>query len=98
MGSPSAPVLSNLVLEHLFDSIFSTLSYKTTYFKFYVDDCFCTIPLSGIQYLLFNINSFHPNIQFTYEFVDPISDELPFLDLKLIHTENFFRIIFLCIC
>jgi hypothetical protein len=88
MGSPLAPVLSNLVLERLFDNVLPNLENKSSFFKFYVDDCFCALPLSKIQHLLTKLNAFHPKIQFTFECEDSTERVLPFLDLKLVHMSD----------
>jgi len=87
MGSPLAPVLSNFVLESLFDTMIPQMSYIPRIFKFYVDDCFCALPLDKIDDFLRKLNSFHPKIKFTFE-CENSSNELPFLDLKLIRLPN----------
>jgi hypothetical protein len=87
MGSPLAPVLSNFVLEALFDTILPQMSYIPGIFKFYVDDCFCALPLEKINEFQAKLNSFHPRLQFTFE-CENSSNELPFLDLKLIRLPN----------
>jgi hypothetical protein len=85
MGSPLAPVLSNLVLEHLFDTVLPTLDFSPKIFKFYVDDCFCIIPLTQIQNVLNKLNSFNVKLQFTFEQEDSLTHTLPFLDMSIIH-------------
>jgi hypothetical protein len=83
MGSPLAPVLSNLVLEKLFDTMLPQLDFKPSFFKIYVDDGIFAMPRNKIDYTLSKLNSFNPHLQFTYECENPADHTLPFLDLKL---------------
>ena len=51
-----------------------------------MDDTIRTIDHDRYQQKRQDINSFHPNLQFTMEI--EADNELPFLDMKLIHIDN----------
>jgi GIY-YIG catalytic domain len=87
MGSPLAPILSDLVLEFLFDNIIPKLDFQPNFIKKYVDDCILGIPEDKIQYTLDKFNSFHPTLKFTCETEDT-NKSIAFLDLKLIHKND----------
>jgi hypothetical protein len=87
MGSPLAPILSDLALEFLFDNVIPKLDYKPNFIKKYVDDCILGIPRDKIEYTLNMFNSFHPKLKFTAEIEDN-EGIIPFLDLRLIHKNN----------
>jgi hypothetical protein len=68
MGLSLSPILSDLVLEKLFDSQISKLPISNIpLLKKYVDDTITLIPKDLTRACLDVINDFHPLIQFTSE-------------------------------
>ena len=84
MGSPLGPTLANILMTALEDNIIRPLISSDT-FKFYVryvDDTLVLAKPENISLILEKLNSFHPQIQFTFEeFVD--HNDVHFLDIKL---------------
>jgi Reverse transcriptase (RNA-dependent DNA polymerase) len=94
MGSSLSPILSDLVLEKLFNSQIPKFSSEPPFFKKYVDDIICMIPRRYIMQTLEILNDFHPKLQFTVE--TEKNNLINFLDMTLIHdhdkiTTNFYR-------
>ena len=65
------PILGNIVLK----------------WKRFVDETIGYVKNVSIDIVLLKLNSFHPNIQFTYEVEE--ENKLPFLDVQLIRNGNF---------
>lgn len=86
MGSPLAPILSDLILEKLFNTCLPKFNTKPTIFKKYVDDILLSLPESHIDATLSAVNSFHKKIQFTVEIEH--NHQLPYLDMKLSRHNN----------
>jgi predicted GIY-YIG superfamily endonuclease len=86
MGSSLSPVLSDLVLERLFDVQIPKLPFHLPFMKKYVDDTITMIKEDNIQITLDIFNNFHPRLKFTFEVEN--DRELPFLDMKLIRNED----------
>jgi Reverse transcriptase (RNA-dependent DNA polymerase) len=87
MGSSLSPILSDLVLEKLFDSQIPKLPFSNVPFlKKYVDDTITLIPKNQTQNCLDVFNSFHQSIQFTSE--NENNQKINFLDMTLIRQEN----------
>ncbi|XP_075975703.1 uncharacterized protein LOC142976300 [Anticarsia gemmatalis] len=68
MGSPVAPVMANIWMEHFEQSIDMQAS-NVKLWKRYVDDVYCIMrgDKQDVERLLNTLNSIHPNINFTYE-------------------------------
>ncbi|XP_063540745.1 uncharacterized protein LOC134749659 [Cydia strobilella] len=83
MGSPVAPVLANIWMEHIEASI-DLQPWAVKLWKRCVDDVFCVMKggKQEVEQLLQYLNSIHPKIRFTYELESQRS--LPFLDVKVI--------------
>jgi hypothetical protein len=83
MGSPVAPVMANIWMEH-FESCIDLQPWAVKLWKRYVDDVFCIIRggKQEVEQLLQHLNSIHAKIKFTYELESERS--LPFLDIKVI--------------
>ena len=78
MGSPLAPLLANVFMCELENrTVPKLLNYMTPWHR-YVDDTFTFIDPMKIEMICEELNSFHPNIQFTYE--KESENQLPFLD------------------
>ncbi|XP_045449970.1 uncharacterized protein LOC123658651 [Melitaea cinxia] len=83
MGSPVAPVLANLWMEHFEEKALSLGPKIIRLWKRYVDDIFSIVKGSRIevdQYIQ-HLNSIHPKMIFTYEMEAERS--LPFLDVRI---------------
>lgn len=86
MGNSLSPVLSDLVMEKLFDTQIPLLNYTPIFVKKYVDDVITAIPKDRINETLDILNSFHPKIQFTMECEK--KRRINFLDMTLIRTKE----------
>jgi hypothetical protein len=88
MGSPLAPIMADLVMEKLFNTIVPRLNFKPTISKKYVDDTIFSLPINELQNTLDALNSFHPKIKFTFETEGEDNKDIPFLDMRLIRRSN----------
>ena len=86
MGSPLSPVLADLVMETLLDTVIKRLDFCIVVIKKYVDDLLLIIPVGQIQTALSVFNSYHSSIQFTCEVES--NGKLPFLDMTLIRQHD----------
>ncbi|XP_055525302.1 uncharacterized protein LOC129718508 [Wyeomyia smithii] len=86
MGNPLSPIIADLVMETLLDTVTQSLNFKPPFIKKYVDDLLLAIPESQIGHVLETFNSYNEHIQFTYEMEN--NKRLPFLDMTLIRQEN----------
>ena len=59
---------------------------KIKFWRHYVDDTICFVKIGAIEYIRSVLNSFHKNIQFTYEVEK--NAKLPFLDMLLMRNHN----------
>ena len=87
MGSPSGPVLTGIFMVELENWIIPTLGDTVLNWKRFVDDTIGYVKNVSIDIILLKLNSFHPNIQFTYEIEK--ENKLSFFDILLIRNENF---------
>ena len=87
MGSPLGPLLADIFMIELETKVMPMLiELGVIYWRRYVDDTFVLIkPGTTITLLLTVLNSFHPNISFTFE--EEKQSSLPFLDI-LIHRTS----------
>ena len=91
MGSPLGPTLANIFLCHHEKNWLDNCSneFKALYFKCYADDVFCLFrDEQYVQLFLDYMNSRHPNMTFTFE--NEVNNSLPFLDVKVIHSNHQF--------
>ena len=86
MGSPLGPVLSGIFMVKLENSLVPTLNESMTLCQRFVDDNITFVKNDSIAYVLDQLNSFHEQIQFTYEVEH--NNKLPFLDVLLIKNAN----------
>ena len=86
MGSPLGPVLAGIFMAELETRIIPTLGNMDLDWKMFVDDTIDYVKNGSIDIILSNLNSFHPDIQFTYEIKE--ENKLPFLDNLLIRNGN----------
>ena len=81
MGSPLGPVLANIFMVELEESLIPTLSDKLRLWLRYVDDTFTFIKNNEIDNVINVLNNFHTNIKFTH--VCENSNKLAFLDIQV---------------
>ena len=86
MGSPLGPVLSEIFMVELKNSLVPTLNESMTLWQRFIDDTITFVKNDSIAYVLDQSNNFHKRIQFTYEVEH--SNKLPFLDVLLIKNAN----------
>ena len=67
LGSPFGPLLANIFMILLEDNTLPKLEFYLRNWKRYVDDTFAHVLLNMIDIILHELNSYHPNITFTYE-------------------------------
>ena len=67
MGSPLGPVIAGIFMVELARTLLPRLIEYMTPWKRYVDDTIATIKLTSIDYVLRILNTFHKDINFTYE-------------------------------
>ncbi|XP_075980176.1 uncharacterized protein LOC142979382 isoform X1 [Anticarsia gemmatalis] len=83
MGSPVAPALANLWMEHFEEKALALGPKTIRLWKRYVDDIFCIIQggQQEVDQYLEHLNSIHPKMRFTYEMETDRS--LSFLDVRV---------------
>ena len=86
MGSPLAPVIAGIFMVELEESLIPNLMEHMSPWKRYVDDTMADVKLSSIEHVLTILNSFHQNIEFTYELEQ--NGKINFLDVMLIRTND----------
>ena len=86
MGSPLGPVLAGLFMIELEKAVLPELTECIKYWKGYVDDTISFVKLGAIDHIITKLNSFHKNIQFTFEEED--KGTLPFIDFLIQRNSN----------
>ena len=86
MGSPLGPVLANVFMVHLEETIVPTLQDHMPTWRRYVDDTFTIVKKGKRDEVIASLNSFHPNIKFTHEVEN--EQQIAFLDVLLTKEEN----------
>ena len=88
MESPLGPVIAGIFMADLeCDTECDTkLSTHITKRKRYVDDTITYIKPSSINYVLSELNSFHKNINFTFE--EEKDNKISFLDVLILRNGN----------
>ena len=86
MGSPLSPLIADIVIQDLEESMLETLSFRLPFYIRYVDDIACAIPKDKSELILNLFNSYHPRLQFTMEICE--DGRLNFLDVTLILFDN----------
>ena len=87
MAPPLGPVLAGIFMVELETWIIPTLGNMAWNCKRFVDDTNGYVKNGSIDIILSKLNSFYPNIQFTYEIEE--ENKVPFLDVLLIRNRNF---------
>ncbi|XP_067634760.1 uncharacterized protein, partial [Eurosta solidaginis] len=68
MGSPTSPVIADIVMEKLLEKTMDKLEHKPRLLtKYYVDDLFAIVEENEVENVLNTLNSFDKNIKFTVE-------------------------------
>ena len=88
MGSPLGQLLANIFIISLEGKVLPKVSNYLCYWKCYVDDNAYVVP-EKIGFILKELNSYHPNIKFTYELEE--NNKITFLNV-LINRINFSEI------
>ena len=86
MGSPLGPVVGGIFMVELETTIAPTLGNSLRKWKRYVDNTYCIVKTESVNEILLKLNSFHMNIQFTYEV--ETNNMLSFLDVLVIRKNN----------
>ena len=81
MGSPLGPVLANIFMVSLEESLVPGLNDKMPVWLRYVDDTFTLMAKGEVENVLNVLNNFHASIKFTYE--KEISNQIAFLDVSI---------------
>ena len=86
MGSPLGPVLANIFMVALEDSLVNSLSKEMPLWFRYVDDTFTIIPKEEITNVIRVSSNFHKDINFTHEIEK--DNCISFLDVKIKKQTN----------
>ena len=84
MGSPLGPILANVFMVELENTLVPRLHQHVKKWRLYVDDTFAYVKNESFDSVLTILSSFHLNISFTYEKEN--SSQLPFLDVLFIRN------------
>ena len=84
--SPLGSILANVLMVELENALVPTLHQHVKKWRRYVDDTFAYVRNESIDYVLTTLNSFHPNISFTYK--QENNNQLPFLYFLLIRNRT----------
>ena len=86
MGSPLGPLFANIFMCELENHVIPRLAHKLKNWVRYVDDTFALVREGEEKYVQEELNSFHQNIQFTYELED--HGKISFLDVLVTKTDT----------
>ena len=86
MGSALGPLLANIFMISLEDNALPKLELYLRSWKRYVDDTFAYVLPDKIDMILNELNSYHPNIKFTYKLES--YNKLAFLDVSAIRASD----------
>ena len=79
MGSPLGPVLANVFMVHLEETIVPKLKTSMPFWIRYVDETFTLVKKGKLDEVIATLNNFHQNIKFTHEFEK--DNKIAFLDV-----------------
>ena len=81
MGSSLGPVLANIIMTELENTVVEDLITDATtgFYAHYVDDTLLLIKPENVQKVLQKLNSFRKSLHFTF---DPFPGEVHFLDIN----------------
>lgn len=86
MGSPIAPIIADIWMQHFEENALRTSSIKPLMWKRYVDDTFCVLKKNQVESFLNHLNSIHEKVKFTME--KEHENSLAFLDVKVIRKQD----------
>jgi len=86
MGSSLSPIIANMVIEDLENSIIQSLGFELKIYLRYVDDIMIVAPNNKISFIQEKFNNYHERIKFTIEKIN--NNKLKFLDLDVIRVNN----------
>ena len=86
MGSPLGALFANIFMCELENTIIPKLGDKICHWKRYVDDTFAFIKPNTEKEIQQSLNSFHENIQFTYEREQ--ANQISFLDVLITRKKD----------
>ena len=72
------------------NSLLPNLTKYITFWKRYVDDTICFVKTDTTEFIIFVLNSFDKNIQFTFE--EGNDETIPFLKKKWYHNNSIWKI------
>ena len=81
MGSPLGPVIANIFMSELEQTLVPTLAQDICFWTRYVDDTFAFVREGSVERILDCLNGFHPSIKFTHE--SEVDGKIAFLDVKV---------------
>ena len=87
MGSPLGPVLAEVFVIELENSLLPQLTKYITFWKQYVDDTICFVKVGTTEFIISVLNSVDKNIQFTFE--EENNETIPFLDILISRKKNY---------
>ena len=93
MDSPLGPVLAGIFMVELETRVIPTVTDNISHWRRYLDDTFLFIKKGYVGHVLARLNSFHENIQFTYELEN--QSKLSFLDVLLLRRGNKMKPLFI---
>ena len=67
MGSPLGPILANVFMVELENTLVAILHEHVKRWRRFVDDTFAYVSNESIDYVLTELNLLHTNISFNYE-------------------------------
>ena len=86
MGSPLGPIIANIFMSELEQTLVPTLTDDVSLWTRYVDDTFAFVREGSVQKVLDCLNGFHPSIQFTHEC--EVDGTIAFLDVNVSTRED----------
>ena len=84
MGSRLGPLLANIFMTSLEEEVIPKLTPYLCNWKRYVDDIYVYVSPEKVDFILTKLNSYHPNIQFTFELEK--NKQITFLDVLVKRT------------
>ena len=84
MGFPLGPLLANIFMASLEEEVIPQLTPQLCNWKRYVDDTHAYVNPEKVDFSLTKLNSYHPNIHFTFELEK--NKQITFLDVLVKKT------------